>query len=194
MRLQCWGVGKPSAQTPCPTQALGFVGACGHACRAAAMDGTSGKVQRTRGRTRVCPGPFVGGTGRKDDTPFLETGEGFNDAASNATTLCARLLIGDWEGALDKAKSEPPLGWSSGDNTQALVIPVLLSWFAGWPGAQLGPNLAELMNQTMLRADEWEEKQPRTSARLRAAWRRQSVFGEPQTTYRSHRKPLPRSV
>ncbi|HBZ54978.1 MAG TPA: hypothetical protein DEO88_06200, partial [Syntrophobacteraceae bacterium] len=135
------------------------------------------------------PGPFVGGTGRTDDVPFLETGEGFNDAASNATTMCARLLVGDWEGALDKAKGEPPLGWSSGDNLQALVIPVLMSWFAGWPGAELGPNLTELLNQTFLRADEWEEKEPRTSARLRAAlaaairlWRAPSDISKPLET------------
>ena len=55
----------------------------------------------------------------------------------------AGLLVGDLEGALDSAKDEPPLGWISGDNVQALVIPVLMSWFAGWPGAELGPNLAE---------------------------------------------------
>jgi hypothetical protein len=135
------------------------------------------------------PGPFVGGTGREDDAPFLESGEGFNDAASNATTMCARLLVGDWEGTLDKAKDEPPLGWSSGDNVQALVIPVLMSWFAGWPGAELGPNLAELLNQTLLRADEWEEKEPRTSARLRAAlaeeirlWRAPSDESKPVKT------------
>lgn len=115
------------------------------------------------------PGPFVGGTGREEDAPFLESGEGFNDAASNATTMCARLLVGDWEGTLDKAKDEPSLGWSSGDNVQALVIPVLMSWFAGWPGAEPGPNLAELLKQTLIRADEWDEKEPRTSARLRAA-------------------------
>ncbi len=132
------------------------------------------------------PGPFVGGTGREDDTPFLESGEGFNDAASNATTMCARLLAGDWEGALEKAKGEPPLGWSSGDNTQALVIPVLMSWFAGWPDAELGPHLAELMKQTLIRADEWDEKEPRTSARLRAAlaeairlWRPPSDMSKP---------------
>jgi hypothetical protein len=81
------------------------------------------------------------------------------------------------------------LGWSSGDNIQTLVIPVLMSWFAGWPSDELGPNLAELLNQTFLRADEWEEKEPRTSARLRAAlaeairlWRTPSDASKPFET------------
>ena len=46
--------------------------------------------------------------------------------------------------------------------------------------------MAELLNQTFLRADEWEEKEPRTSARLRAAlaaairlWRAPSDISKP---------------
>jgi len=173
---------------PCPRRLLDLWALAGMPAERQRWMERAGKYSEQGGEPEL-PGPFVGGTGRKGDTPFLETGEGFNDAASNATTLCARLLIGDWEGALDKAKSEPPLGWSSGDNIQALVIPVLLSWFAGWPGAELGPNLAELMNQTMLRADEWEEKEPRTSARLRAAlaeairlWRAPNDISKPSET------------
>jgi len=98
-------------------------------------------------------------------------------------------LIGDWEGALDKAKANRPLGWSSGDNTQALGDSRAVVVVCRLPGAELGPNLAELMNQTMLRADEWEEKQPRTSARLRAAlaeairlWRAPNDISKPSET------------
>ncbi len=41
---------------------------------------------------------------------------------------------------------------------------------AGWPGRELSGKLAELLTQTLARADECEEKAPRTSIRLRNAF------------------------
>lgn len=56
-----------------------------------------------QGGEALLPGPWIEGTGREEDAPCLEPGDGFYDAASPAITTCARLLAGEWRAALADA-------------------------------------------------------------------------------------------
>ena len=123
-----------------------------------------------QGGEALLPGPLVGGTGREEDAPFLEPGDGFYDGASPAVTTCARLLAGQWHGALGDAKSKSPGGWACGDVGFQTVLSLLMAWFSGWPDRELSGNLAELLTQTLALADEREEKASCTSIRLRKAF------------------------
>jgi hypothetical protein len=143
--------------------------------RAVACDAQGGEA--------LLPGPLVGGTGREEDAPCLEPGDGFYDAASPATPTCARLLAGDWRGALAEAKAKPPGGWRCGDAGFQTVISLLMAWFGGWPGRELSGNLADLLNQVLTLADEREEKAPRTSIRLGNA------FAEAVSTWKPSKTP-----
>ncbi|MGO9199178.1 MAG: hypothetical protein ACLQM8_01400 [Limisphaerales bacterium] len=123
-----------------------------------------------QGGKALLPGPLVGGTGREEDAPCLEPGDGFYDAASPPTTICARLLAGDWQGALAEARKTSPGGWRCGDAGFQTVLSLLMAWFGGWPGRELSRNLADLLNQILALADEREESVPRASIRLRNAF------------------------
>jgi hypothetical protein len=51
----------------------------------------------------------------------------------------ARLLGHDWQAAWESAARAEVLGWSSRDNPQGLVVPVLLLWLSG-PSSPQGPS------------------------------------------------------
>jgi len=135
-----------------------------------------------QGGEALLPGPFVGGTGREEDPPCLERGDGFYDAASPATTTCARLLAGEWQSTLEDARSKSPGGWRYGDASIQTVLSLLMAWFAGWPGRELTGNLADLLNQTLALADERDETASRTSIRLRNAFAEAVSTWTPPTT------------
>lgn len=63
---------------------------------------------------------------------------------SKAAVAHACLLAGDLEAAHAQAAREKELGWSSGENTQGLVVPFFLGLFSGRSFAALPPNLARL--------------------------------------------------
>ena len=63
---------------------------------------------------------------------------------SKATLAHACLLAGNLEEARTLAAREKELGWSSGENTQGLVLPFLLAAFSSRSFAALPPNLAAL--------------------------------------------------
>jgi hypothetical protein len=63
---------------------------------------------------------------------------------SKATLAHACLLAGELDTAHALAAREKELGWSSGENTQGLVVPFFLGLFSGRSFAALPPNLAQL--------------------------------------------------
>jgi hypothetical protein len=136
-----------------------------------------------QGGEALLPGPFVGGTGREDDAPCLEPGDGFYDSASPAITTCARLLAGKWRKSLEDARSKSPGGWRCADAGFQTVLSLLMAWFAGWPGRELVRNLADLFDQTLALADEQDEKASRASIRLRRA------FAEAASTWKPPKTP-----
>lgn len=127
-------------------------------------------VDCTLGRAvPLVAGPEIGGFGPADDAPFLEPGDAFDGVASEVMTVVCRLLAGDWHGAFAMAKRNEPLGGSSEGNVQAVVLPVMLAWQAGWPKRSLPTNLAALLDEALRGADNRDEPEPRTSVRLREA-------------------------
>jgi hypothetical protein len=135
------------------------------------------------GGEALLPGPLVAGTGREEDAPYLEPGDGFNDAESPAMTTCAQLLAGEWQSALADAKSKSPGGWRCGDVSFQTVLSLSMAWFAGWPGKELSGNLADLLNQTLALAHEGEEEAAPISVRLRKA------FAEAVSTWKAPMTP-----
>jgi len=63
---------------------------------------------------------------------------------SKAVLAHACLLTGEFDTAHALAAREKELGWSSGENTQGLVVPFFLGLFSGHSFAALSPNLAQL--------------------------------------------------
>jgi hypothetical protein len=63
---------------------------------------------------------------------------------SKAVLAHACLLAGELETAHAQAAREKELGWSSGENTQGLVVPFFLGLLSGRSFAALTPNLAQL--------------------------------------------------
>ncbi len=63
---------------------------------------------------------------------------------SKAAVAHACLLAGDLDAAQTLAAQEQVLGWSSGENTQGLVVPFFLGLSTGRSFTALPPNLAQL--------------------------------------------------
>jgi hypothetical protein len=121
-----------------------------------------------KGGGALVPGPLVGGTGCEDDRPFLEKGDCYDDGAFQPMIACVQLLLGSWQAALALSTKESVLlAWDGG--TQALVVPVLMTWFAGWPAQPLPGNLAAVFDATLAFMDSGADPGSRTGARFQAA-------------------------
>ena len=86
----------------------------------------------------------------------------------------AYLLAGDWDTAHQLAAREKTLGWSSGDNTQGLIMPFFLVLLSGKSPDALPPNLAQVWRQAL-----------QTSVRFRLLGRERQ--GREQTSKRLER-------
>jgi hypothetical protein len=80
----------------------------------------------------------------------------FGDPVGPCIPVCAAWLAGDWRRTLAAAAKQPALGWSSGDNAQALVLPMVMAWFAGWPARELPEHLSAAFAEAVKRIDDWE--------------------------------------
>lgn len=123
-------------------------------------------LQNTPETTR---NPEITGRGIDEAKLLLEPGDRQNTKVSRCLIAYAQLLAGDWQTALEKAKKEPSLGWSSRTNTQAVVVPVLMAWVAGWPEQALQSNFAELFGEALEHGEAWSQSESRTRIRLREA-------------------------
>ena len=115
----------------------------------------------------LVPGPELEYTGRADNRVFLENGDGFHDYSCPGVIACIGLLVGGWRMALADASNEAPTAWS--ENSQGLVIPVLLAWLAGWPARSTPPSVTAPFDQAMTFLDGPDETTSGTGARYRQA-------------------------
>ncbi len=113
--------------------------------------------------------PFPPEDEEDDDAPFMDEADGAWPSWHSPALVqaCASLLAGDWTAAIGLAKQHKPLGWSDGDNVQALAVPFLLVWLAGAPGEALPTSLAKQWGNATETLCSWynnEGLKPRLSA------------------------------
>jgi hypothetical protein len=88
------------------------------------------------------------------DAVFIGPDDRVSSQDRRVVAACASLLAGDLTGALEIAQGELVLGWSSTENTQPLVLPVLFAWLAGWPGQPLTVTLAGMFELALKRCND----------------------------------------